>query len=526
MSKVSVIMPVYNAEKYLEETLHGLVKQTLQEIEIICIDDGSTDTSSQILDEWRKKDSRIMLLSQKNKGAGAARNLGISRASGEYLSILDADDRFEPDMLQAAYEKAKNMQADVCVFKMDRFTEQSGRRQPCHWSLSKWQLPDFEPFTYQDLKENIFKVFVGWTWDKLFRREFVREQGLVFQPLRTSNDLFFTFSALVKAKKITVLSRTLIHQRTGRQDSLSVTREQSWHCFYDALLALREELLAMGIYEQVERSYINYALHFSLWNLNTLSMPTFETLYGKLAKEYFAELGITKKCRDYYWNREEYKQYEQICLLSPMEYRIVNGLEPDGPKPPCDLEILTQLNEAYGDTNEANEANEANETYRTPDFQQKKYRAYREALEQISEDGKWEFVSRMRTVFLASLEKKELSQEAFEDTQWDELLELLERPQDYYLHWYQDVYKRQVQALEQELADDRKEKAQLAQALTDSRQKSAKQKQEQIRLGLELEKAEREKQRLEQELSKLCSSRTWKLGRMVTYVPRKLLGRP
>lgn len=328
MIKVSVIMPVYNAEKYLEETLDCLIRQTLKEIEIICIDDGSTDQSYSILDRYRCKDARILVLQQENAGAGAARNFGIQNASGEYLSILDADDIFERDMLEALYQKAKEHQDDICVCKMDKFMDGSRQRRPCHWSLSKRQLPDFEPFTYKDITENIFKAFVGWTWDKLFRRAFVLENKLLFQHLRTTNDMFFTFTALVKAEKISILSRTLVHQRTGLESSLSATREKSWNCFYEALLALRGELVEMGIYEEVERSYVNYALHFSLWNLNTLSSPTFETLYAKLADEYFAELGIVQKSRDYFWNQEEYKKYRQIMTLEPKEYRIANKMEP------------------------------------------------------------------------------------------------------------------------------------------------------------------------------------------------------
>ena len=92
MIKVSVIMPVYNAEKYLKETMDCLIHQTLHDIEIICVDDGSTDQSLQILNDYKSKDERIIVLHQENAGAGAARNAGLLYAKGEYLSVLDADD--------------------------------------------------------------------------------------------------------------------------------------------------------------------------------------------------------------------------------------------------------------------------------------------------------------------------------------------------------------------------------------------------------------------------------------------------
>ena len=92
--KVSVILPVYNVEKYLKECLDSILNQTLQEIEVICVDDGSTDRSLEILREYEKKDKRVIVLTQENKGAGAARNKGLAIAKGEYLSFLDSDDFF------------------------------------------------------------------------------------------------------------------------------------------------------------------------------------------------------------------------------------------------------------------------------------------------------------------------------------------------------------------------------------------------------------------------------------------------
>ena len=99
MPKISVIIPVYNAEKYLRVCLDSVVNQTLEDIEIICVNDGSTDKSSNILKEYAEKDGRIIILTQKNQGAAIARNKGISVAKGEYLSLLDCDDFFELDML-------------------------------------------------------------------------------------------------------------------------------------------------------------------------------------------------------------------------------------------------------------------------------------------------------------------------------------------------------------------------------------------------------------------------------------------
>ena len=116
MPKVSVIIPVYNVEKYLRECLDSVVNQTLKDIEIICINDGSPDNSLAILEEYAKKDSRIIVISQENSGVSTARNVGIDLAKGDYLYFIDADDYAEPDLLELSYQKALSTQCDIVNF--------------------------------------------------------------------------------------------------------------------------------------------------------------------------------------------------------------------------------------------------------------------------------------------------------------------------------------------------------------------------------------------------------------------------
>ena len=187
--KVSVIVPVYNAQDYLEQCIVSILEQTLQEIEVICVDDSSTDRSLEILKKYEKEDSRMRVLTQPNSGAGAARNRGLSQASGEYLSFLDADDFFEPDMLELAYAKAKEDRADMVVFKSDQYHTDSDQFVQVAWTLREKEIPPYTPFNHRQMTDNIFKVFVGWAWDKLFSREFVEKHHLTFQEQRTSNDI-------------------------------------------------------------------------------------------------------------------------------------------------------------------------------------------------------------------------------------------------------------------------------------------------------------------------------------------------
>ena len=312
MPLVSVIIPVYNVEHYLRQCLDSVGAQTLSDIEIICVNDSSTDGSLDILEDYAKKDLRIQVVTQPNGGAGAARNKGLSMAKGKYLSFLDSDDFFEPDMLELAYKKAEEDKADFVVFNSDQYYTDKKKFVEVPWTLRIKELPPYMPFNHRQMTDNIFKVFVGWAWDKLYSREFVENNHLLFQEQRTSNDMLFVFSAVAIAKRISIVNKVLAHQRRDAKDSLSKTRENSWYCFYDALTALRDRLQAEGIYKETEKDYINYALHAVLWNINTLAEPTRSKLIDKLKQEWFEDLGIAGKSENYFYNKKEYKQYKKL----------------------------------------------------------------------------------------------------------------------------------------------------------------------------------------------------------------------
>ena len=315
MVKVSVIIPVYNVETYLRQCLDSVVNQTLKEIEIICVNDSSTDGSLAILEQYAAKDPRVQVITQPNAGAGAARNRGLNVAAGQYLSFLDADDFFEPTMLEKAYDLAERNRADFVVYKSDQYHTEENKYVPVSWAVREQEIPPYPVFNYRQLTDNVFKVFVGWAWDKLFSRDFVEKHQLRYQEQRTSNDMLFVFSAIVLAQRISLLPEVLVHQRRDSKDSLSKTRGNSWWCFHDALIALRQRLQMEGLYPELEKDFINYALHFTLWNYNTLAEPTKTTLREKLDAEWLEEFEIAGKSREYFYNQKEYEQYQEIFKL-------------------------------------------------------------------------------------------------------------------------------------------------------------------------------------------------------------------
>lgn len=302
--QISVVVPVYNAEKYLKQCLESLENQTFRKMEVICIDDGSTDASGEIIDRFASRDKRFRKIAQKNMGAGAARNRGLSLARGEYIIFLDADDYFAPDMLKHAYNKIREDEADICVMGSWQHDEESGEITPCTYSLQLENYPSFRPFCVEDMTKNPFRCFVGWAWDKLYLKRFLLNHDLRFQEIRTSNDMFFTYMSLFKAGRITTLDERLIYQRRNRKGSLSMTRAKSWHCFIDVLLAMKRELAEMGIYARNKVYFENYALHSCLWNLGTLSREVGEELGECLLNQCFTVLGIDQL-------REEQIEFQQ-----------------------------------------------------------------------------------------------------------------------------------------------------------------------------------------------------------------------
>lgn len=127
MPKISVIIPVYNVENYLRECLDSIINQTFKDIEIICVDDCSTDNSLDILNEYAQKDNRIKVFEQKeNSGQGAARNFGISIAQGEYITFVDPDDYIESTMYEKMYNQAKTLNSEIVMCDVQKFFETSG----------------------------------------------------------------------------------------------------------------------------------------------------------------------------------------------------------------------------------------------------------------------------------------------------------------------------------------------------------------------------------------------------------------
>ena len=303
--KVSVIVPVYNTEDYLRECLDSVINQTLKDIEIICIDDGSTDNSLTILKEYANKDSRIVVVTQRNKGGGAARNQGLKYAKGKFLSFIDSDDFYNPETIEKMYTKAIDVQADIVICGVRRFNNKFQRFEECPWGLRVDWLPDKEVFNYKDMPKYIFNSFQNWNCNKMFRHEFIKDNDIKFQEIFRTNDLMFTCSALVLANKITAIQEPLFNYRVNIV-SCQTTNHLYPIDFFKAFKALRKFLLDKGIYNEVEESYVNWALSGCIHNIKSVNISSKEKIYEILSK-HFSDIGIIPEVEDLIWEKTKYK---------------------------------------------------------------------------------------------------------------------------------------------------------------------------------------------------------------------------
>ena len=269
MKQVSVIIPVYNIETHLEQCLDSVAAQTLADIEIICVDDGSTDGSPAILAQYADKDSRFHAVSQANSGPGVARNTGLAMSSGEYVIFLDSDDWFEPDFLKKMVSRARETGADITICRAVEFDTQTGKELPSEWMLKTRYLPDFV-FAPEEISSHLFQFTYGMAWDKLYDRSFLTGSGLQFPALRNSEDLAFVFPTLLAAKRIAVLPDVLLHHRVNRSMSVSNTRSRQPEAPYEAFRIVKEYLEIQGQMELYERSFLNWAMEFLVWHVSNM----------------------------------------------------------------------------------------------------------------------------------------------------------------------------------------------------------------------------------------------------------------
>ena len=216
---ISLIIPVYNVEKYLARCLDSVINQTFKDLEIICINDGSEDNSLSILQEYSKKDERIRIINQQNAGLSAVRNVGIDVARGKYISFIDSDDWIDFDFCEKLYNSAEKHSADIAVAGIVRV---NGRRKKYFLRFKKETVSRNlqEKFELCDVPER------SYVWNKLYRLDKLRESRLKFLEGRVFEDIIFTPQVLYSLDRLVTVPGTFYYYRKN-PNSIVMTKTDS-----------------------------------------------------------------------------------------------------------------------------------------------------------------------------------------------------------------------------------------------------------------------------------------------------------
>lgn len=257
--KVSVVIPVYNTEEYLRQCMDSIVNQTLEDIEIICIDDGSTDGSAEILKDYEANDSRIRIYTQENQGPSAARNRGMSLAGGKYIYFMDADDFIETNTLKELYDISEKTDAEMVLFKEINYVDETGEM----YTTTYYDMPYLADnvggrvFTYRDDLFHLLFIPVS-VPGKFFKREFVSQ--MKFPEDIKFEDNVFIVEALIRAERMYFYDEYLYYRRI-RKNSITTSFYDSYMDFIKMNNMLFEKVEELGVMDLLKGSLYNKKIH-------------------------------------------------------------------------------------------------------------------------------------------------------------------------------------------------------------------------------------------------------------------------
>ena len=327
---VSVVMPVYNGEDYIEETIKCVVDQTYRTIELIIVDDGSTDNTAEIVKSLMNDDSRIKYYYREKGNAGVQRNYGFEQSKGEFLLFLDSDDLFERDMIEKMINKIIIDKADICVCNADQYNTENGEYVSKPQYLRMKAIPEEIPFSRKSIGNKILYFTTSVPWNKLIKREFIENNNLRFQDIERANDQLFSIMALVMAESITIVEDVLVHYRVKQKGNLTTDFSQTPLCAFWSMLESSKCLSEKGLLddENVRCALDNKIANLMIYSLNIQKdIAGYKELYELLHNGGFEKLGFILKDKEYYFDPLEFENIKKIMLMSYDEFLLTKNRE-------------------------------------------------------------------------------------------------------------------------------------------------------------------------------------------------------
>lgn len=308
MKKISVIVPVYNVEDYLERCLHSLVNQTIDDIEIILINDGSLDNSQAIIDRFKKRfPDKIVSIEIENSGVAHARNIGLQRATGEYVGFVDSDDYIDLTMYEEMYQKAKKDTADIVASGYTRL-----------WTASSkdYQLGETE-FYGKSLKESpqILVSGVPYIWNKIFKKQMIDKNRISFNEFGIFEDLLFSYQCYCYANRISKCDKALYYYRVRREGSATHRFSERFFDIFNVMDLLIQTCKDHGIIENLREELEYTALNHIIIRWEAKVHPEELRLKQKFYEE---SLSYLEKNFSGYQNNKLY--FEKYPEKDPKEY--------------------------------------------------------------------------------------------------------------------------------------------------------------------------------------------------------------
>ena len=315
--EVTIIIPIYNASAYIKQCLASDSGQTFRALEILRLDDCSTDDSVEIIRQAAVKDRRIrLMISSRNAGAGAARNKGIELARGKYFFFLDADDFLAPQAIEALYDCAEKQALQLCFCSYAVYDQTAGNiRKGGNTTESFLERYRGRTFSWAEVQRFFYQNMFCVPWNRLYQTEFVRNSPIRFPHLKNSEDLFFGEALPVLAVRmgITGLRTPSVYYRVGRPGQVSSTLRNYPHCMTQSLGLLYEFLLAAHRLEGMEKSYHSTALAMLLFSAMASGEPDLMVQY--ITKHGFRQTGMSGLGVEDFANRADYKSYCEFLAV-------------------------------------------------------------------------------------------------------------------------------------------------------------------------------------------------------------------
>ena len=309
--KISVLIPVYNASEFLHYSIPSILNQTFNDIELICVNDGSTDDSLNILNNFANQDSRIKVIDKKNGGCGSARNRALEEANGEYVYFFDPDDKIEYNTLELSYNSAIKNNSDMVIFKGNVFDKNgiSNRQTFFYYDLTL-DKDKYDNLYFEDIKQHV--LWGGYApWSKLYKKDFLDsyddfkfDLGLAF------DDVPFHVKSMVRAEKISFINEFLYHYKVDNENSVNSTASNGFDIF--KIIDIVEGILKSENHfvELIDNFYRFKVNHILLYIISTDSSK-----YYQMARERFGE--IDKKYLEN--NSNLYQKFQLVLSVEDYE---------------------------------------------------------------------------------------------------------------------------------------------------------------------------------------------------------------